>query len=111
MTIQPTCICLLLSELILLLTVCKGIKYSLFYNAVFNYKLVLSGSEHLRLHLKSVCQEMRRPQTPVKSLILAYPEALKSRFQDSMVLTRTEAAGLPPTGARGLAGAGLCYLH
>lgn len=56
-------------------------------------------------------KKLRHPQTPVKSLIIAYPEALKSRIQDSMVLTGTEAAGPPPAGARDLAGAGSCYLH
>jgi len=63
-TIQPTCVCLLLSELpsnlILLLAVCKGIKYSLVYNAVFHYKLILNGPEHLRLQLKCICQDPER---------------------------------------------------
>lgn len=38
---------------------------------------------------------LRDPQNPVKSLIVAYPEALKSRIQDNMVLTGREAAQLP----------------
>lgn len=53
---------------------------------------------------------LRGSQNPVKSLIIAYPEALKSRIQDNMVLTGTEAAELP-TDIWDLAEAGSSYLH
>lgn len=50
---------------------------------------------------------LRGPQNPVMSLIIAYPEASKSRIQDTLMLTRAEAAE-HPTVTWDLAGAGSC---
>lgn len=53
---------------------------------------------------------LRGPRNPVKSLIIAYPEALKSRIQDNMALTGMEAAELL-TDACDLAELNSCSLH
>lgn len=86
----------------------QSTKHSLFYKADFCYKMIVGGSEHLRLQLNSVCPDPARYSKFFISCSLS--RSFKEQNPRQRGTTGTEVHGLPASDLRPHRGGSYC-LH